>query len=311
MAVAAAKLVQVEPLALEDIIHEGPMVITPDLARRIIDERVYERQRSVSRPHVLLWAEILRRERFQANRQIWFAVLDGRLYLIDGQHRAHGVVEASIPALFQVMFLPVASLQELHEAYTLFDKPVLNRPRGVNDTLKALDIPTKHDLASSYAQHVYRAAILAHFRFDPPLFRVDPVAVADEQERLSYAEPYWEAGATFQRLIKGAPATIRRRLWGTQVLAVALLTIRHQPDLAETFWKGLADNDGLRKGDPRHTFLDWLNANVVFDMKTYIGAMAASLAWNAHFERRTIASIRIGATKHIRIAGTPVRGERV
>ncbi len=302
---ATAKVIAIEPSPLEKIIHEGRMEIGADLARRILDERVYERQRPVAKHGVALWAEMLRRKSFHQDHQIWFGLLNGRLHLIDGQHRLRAVAESGVQAAFQVMIWNISTEADLHEAYTCFDR--VGRPRSLSEVLNAHGISEMYGLTKGGAREVFRAALLIRYNFDPPHQNLDPIAIRNDQERLKYAEPLWAIAAEYEKLIRPAPATLRKRLFSSQVLAVALLTLIHQHELAVVFWRELAKDDGLRTGDGRKTLLKWLGEHM-FERMGYNGAVAATLAWNAFYEHRSIETLKVGSTKGIRIAGTPVRG---
>lgn len=305
---ATAKILNLEPPALEALISEGRMEIGPDLAARVIAERVYERQRPAEAYHVRYLADMLRRGELQPGRQIWFGLLDGRLHLIDGQHRLRALIEAGLPLGFQVEFLAVADTDELHEAYITFDR--IGRPRSLSEMLASLGIAEKHELGKQVATSVFRAAFLLHYSFEPPHYMDDPIAVRSDKERLTYAEPYWAVARDYEKIITGAPAITRRRLRSPQVMAVGLITLLHQPEMAKLFWTGLADNDGLRKHDPRHTLLTWLNGNAFGNgAGVPTGAVATALAWNAFFAHRTIETLKVGSVVSIRIAGTPIKGK--
>lgn len=293
------------PPALEAVIHEGRYEIAPDLAERILTERVYDRQRPVERFHVTLWADMLRRGQFGGGRQIWFGLLNGRLHLVDGQHRLHAVVAAGIAAEFQVSVFPVTSEDELRELYISFDR--VGRPRTVAEVIGAMNLHTEHGLSKQVATSLYRAAILLEFRFNPPHHTADPIGVRSDNERLRYAAPYWQTAAVYEAAIKSAPASVRQRLRSPQVLAVGVATLKHQPELARIFWKTLADNDGLRRGDPRHTLLLALGERT-FERVGNTGSRLAALAWNAYFEHRQINSIKAASGSVVRIAGTPFNG---
>ncbi|HEY1878460.1 MAG TPA: hypothetical protein VGG68_00860 [Caulobacteraceae bacterium] len=292
---------------LETIIHVGRMVIDAELARRILNERVYMRQRRRTQQDTALWVALLERGDFEPDRQIWFGLLDGQLHLLDGQHRLAGVEASGIAAAFQVMIRPVADRDGLHVAYTHFDRA--GRPRSLAEMINALGLAEQYNLSRTMTREVWRAGVLIHFKFDLPHHLLDPVAFRDDDVRLSFAEPHWATAHLYETIIKSAPAKVKRRLNSAQVLAVALITLEQQYPTAYKFWKGIGDNDGLYKGDPRHTFLTWVSEHM-FERTGHTGAMAASLAWNAFFEDRELTTIRVGAAFGVRIAGTTFRNGR-
>jgi hypothetical protein len=309
MALKLMPITETQPPAVESLVTAGRMTITPELAQRITSERNYARQRRLHSPSVQWWAEKLRRGTFAEGMQVWFVLVDGRIYLVDGQHRLHGVAASGIPASFQVEIIEGASADDVHEAYTWFDRGP-TRKRSAAEAMNAIFDHDEHRITKAMALTVRGAALLLHFHFDPPHASADPVAVGDDHERLHYAAPYWPAAEAYERIVNRAPGSVRKRLRNPQIAAVALATLKEQPKAATEFWGGVAENDGLRKGDPRHTLLVWLSEHRFNESGSNTAAVAASLAWNSYYEGRAHTSLKVGAAKGVRIAGTNFRGER-
>lgn len=311
----------VRPRPLGQIIEEGEIEIGPALAQRILDEAAYPRQRPCRRAEVLLWVELLKRGEFEGRRQIWFGRLDQRLILIDGQHRLRGIAESGIPAWFAFAIKTVASAEELHDLYCSFDR--VGRIRTTAEMLNAQGVADEHGLQKNVARSAFAAALQIHFRFNPPHPEQDPVAIRDDVVRLAYAERLWPLAAVYQRLVQPAPTRLRSRLLNAQVMAVALVTLFHRRLEAEKFWGAVALNDGLRKGDPAHTLITWLHEEpTMVPLRRRHGveqrraladrsghaAIASSLAWNAHCEKRDITYLKVNATQSIKIIGAPSKG---
>jgi hypothetical protein len=292
---------------LEDVLIEGHMVIDATLARRILAERTYARQRPIQKPSVEVWAAMIERGEFAGDRQIWFGVLRGRLHLIDGQHRLQGVARSGASAAFQVMLLPLNSMEELHDAYIMFDR--VGRKRTTSEVLNSLDVAARYGLQRGTTLAVFQAALLLHFQFRPPHYNADPVATRDDHARLRYVEPWWELAGEYERVLQLAHRGVRRRLLNPQIMAVALATLKHQREKALDFWEGAAADDGLKRGDARKALLNWLSDRKIDTVKLD-AAVAASLAWNAWYENRSIETLRTGVREYVRLAGTPFRGKQ-
>lgn len=92
-------------------------------------------------------------------------------------------------------------------------------------------------------------------------------------------------------------------------MAVSLVTMRYQPSNAESFWRDLVWDDGLRKDDPRKVLLRYLQQHdTVGAQATRQNILAASNAWNAAFEGRTIDHLKPTMTARLSIMGTPWAG---
>ncbi len=79
---------------------------------------------------------------------------------------------------------------------------------------------------------------------------------------------------------------------------------------AFAFWNGIALNDGLRRGDPRHTFLLDLGNRSALGGQNVHGVIVPCAAWNAWFEGKSINHIKVMSTAYPRLLGTPFDGRR-
>lgn len=292
---------------LELIVREGRLTVTPELAQRILDEANYDRQRPVKAHHVTLLAEDMRRDRWTPGSQIAFAKVGERLQLINGQHRMHAVVESRRPIEFQILVAQAETETELHALYYRFDRR--QRPRSTSEVLNALGIADKHGMSKTMTQAVFEAALVISNRFTRPNYQKDPVSVRSDDARLASASAWWETGKLYEDLIREAPPAIKGKLTNGSVVAVALVTLKYQPEIAAQFWRGLADNDGLRRSDPRHTLLTDLASRSMHG-RGMVGAQAAALAWNAFFDRRPLKLIKVYEGHAVRVQGTPFDGRR-
>jgi hypothetical protein len=118
-----------------------------------------------------------------------------------------------------------------------------------------------------------------------------------------YAERYFA-------LTEQAPGNGKAALRRQSVAAVAMYTLRFQPEKAAEFWQGLAMDDGLRRTDPRKSLLEKLRSgdgarSIAFQMH------AVAAAWNAFFTGRKLKEVHVRLDRPFRIAGTPVTVERL
>jgi hypothetical protein len=77
---------------------------------------------------------------------------------------------------------------------------------------------------------------------------------------------------------------------------------------AEEFWRGAARNDGLRKGDPRHTYVRTVLVPSAVNGTAWRTASTAAVAWNAFFRKRELHVLRPNENRKIAILGTPYKG---
>lgn len=286
-----------EPAAIAKLIVNGLVAITPELAKRIILECGYERQRNVRSLHVSALAAQMRKREWTQGTQIHFAKMaDGWLRLIDGQHRLHAVVESGVTVQFQVLVSDAKNETDVARLYRRHDRLVVRRT--IVDTLLADGIFEKYEISRNLGRYVFGAALLIEARFEAGLSaKADPYLVRSDEARLRLCEPWWEYAVMAQDAMSEAPSAIKVLLYTQGALAVALITLRDQRAMADAFWRGVAKNDGLKRDDPRAAYLRSLNAE---KQKTaFTSAKAASVAWNAFFAGEKL--------KFVRMTKSPIR----
>lgn len=291
------------PAALD--ICEGRMSVTPAMARQMLAENNYDRQRPARAPHVAFLADEMRRGNFLGGSQIAFARLNGRLILVNGQHRMTAQVASNATVEYQVLIQDAHDAEDVSRYYYRQDRG--QRVRSDSEVLAAVGVAQTYGLTATIARSVFQAAPLIENRFRRPSIHEDPTLRNDDL-RLEACRPWWEVAEAYQYIIKAAPRLAFKKLVSSQALAVALVTLKHQPAKARAFWEGIAKDDGLHRGDARKALLiDFGNRE--WARNSSDGAIATSLAWNAYFADRTLSWIKFGSGP-VRIAGTPYDGRK-
>lgn len=287
-----------KPLA--QLIVNGLVTITPELAHRVIQECAYDRQRTVRPIHVSAMAMQMRKKEWTPGTQIHFARMsDGWLRVLDGQHRLHAVIESNTATEFQVLVSDARNEADVAKLYRRHDR--LSIKRTIVDTLLAAGVYEKYEITRGLGRYVYGAALLIEARFEAGLSaKSDPYLVRSDEARLRLCEQWWEYAAHIQDAFSNAPSRIKVLLHTQGALAVALVTLRDQELKADAFWRGVANNDGLRRDDPRAAYLRSLNAEK--QKTSFTSAKAASVAWNAFFAGEKLQFIRMTSSP-IRIDG--------
>lgn len=293
---------------LHTVLGEGRRTIGPALAERALQEAHYDGQRKTYDHHVVLLADMMRRGKWSTGSQIAFARLGDRLYLVNGRHRMRAVIEAQRDIEFQVLVVDVQTIEEVAGLYYHFD--VATRTRGTTDILNAVGAAEAYGLSKGCSKAVYGAVALIGNGLVVPNYLHDPVRVRSVDHRLDAAKPWWPFGAQYERIIAPADGGVKKKLLRPGTVAVAMLTLKHQPEKAPVFWDSVARNDGLRRGDPRHTFLTDLMNRVVSSGAHAQTIIVPCAAWNAWFEGKTITHIKVTATSTPKLLGTPFDGRR-
>jgi hypothetical protein len=298
--------IPVDRAALDVEIKEGRLQITPAVARRILLENNYERQRKVRDAHVAFLADEMRRGSFSPGSQLAFARYAGKLILTNGQHRLNAQVESAETVEYQIIIHDAANAADIHRHYYRQDRG--GRARSDSEVLASIGVAARYGLSTTMARSVFQAQPLIANKFVRPSMISDPTLRNDDL-RIQNCKPWWPLAATYQGLISVAPASIRKRLTNSQALAVALLTLKYQPARAALFWAGIAQDDGLRRDDPRKALLIDLGSRE-WGRKSSDGSVSTSVAWNAFFEDRPLKLVKVYADYAIRIAGTPFDGRK-
>jgi hypothetical protein len=286
------------------LVHGREVRITPALAERIEMECRYEFERPLKKWRVDFLVAEIERGGFEQGRQISFALLNGRLIRVNGQHGLKAVATTGEAQTFMIEVKPVASESELAALYATYD----NESRTLAET--AGPLVSKGDLGKEEVATLLRSVQFIYTGFRKPDEKQAAI-MRSHVMRNSVAEIWYPYAERYFALTEQAPgkdgkAALRRQ----SVAAVALYTLRFQPEKAAEFWQGLAMDDGLRRTDPRKSLLEKLRSgdgarSIVFQMH------AVAAAWNAFFGGRKLKEVRVRLDKPFRIAGTPVLIDRL
>jgi hypothetical protein len=262
------------------------VMVTPALAQTWLETCCYQRQRSI-RPQVVTgYAAMIERGEWRLVNSLKFATLGDRPLLIDGYHRLTAVVAAARAVEFVVETYQVGSAEELNALYSAIDR---GRPRVLTDVYRAMDLAADLGMQERWVRSIGEAHPYIASQFAAGPGRV----IVSAAERVAFVRAWVnEARRLWACWSAGSKAT-RRLLDVAPVNAVALYTLRYQPDMAELFWSIVAENDGLRRGSPEHTLLDWLADHRVASITGALYCRYVANAWNAYYSNREITSLAI------------------
>lgn len=293
-------------LGSQDLVN-GSVPIGRDFATRILAEYAFEGQRKVYPQHVKLLVGLMEKGEWLDNDQLTFCRLPcGKMLLINGYHRMHAVIAFGKPVTFDVRILPAHDMDAVRRAYVTFDTMI--RRRGDGEVIHAMGVLESYGLSKQVAESVYRAAPYLANKFGQQYYTNNSTAVRDITGRMTMADAYWQLGRVYQDLIEPATHTHKRKMLLPPVVAVALVTIKHQPVVAEKFWPAVASMAGLDGRDPRLTLAKYLGEKRYLATKSDSvpeSAHDAAVCWNAFFEKRELTIIRKATA--FRIAGTTWR----
>ncbi len=296
---------------ISSIIHSAiarsngqPFKLSPGTAQRILDEANFHGQRSIA-------DRKLHEHLFNAKNGTWdgryplaFCEFpDGNLWLVDGQHRCMTIVMHAIALPVSCIIFKVETEEEARKIYAGFDK--VCSVRSTAETLDALDVASTLGIKKVTANALYRAVAVINNGMEPD-YRWADIESNVSGARLKALDDWSKEAKEFDRITKSATNTLLRKLRGAGCFAVFLYTLRYQPGRAEDFWKGLCDNDGLRRNDPRSALLSDLTTRTFSTGSNRQTVQAPVMAWNAYCEGRDLKFIKCVEGAQIIIWGTPI-----
>lgn len=286
------------------LIHIGNPIqtVSPDQATIWIENNLYARQRALREHRVQELAHLMSRGMFLEGSSITFGILNNRLHLVNGQHTLNAIVRFGQPVELNVQYYTVADEDELATLYTTQDCQL---PRSARDNILAHDLPTKFNLNTSNISKFRSGVnmIANEFESGSSRYKAAPGSRSFSIGRENMEDWLPEAQIYFNEILIGdVPQANYHSFRNATVVAVALLTLRHQPVVAREFWRGAVMDDGLRTGDPRRTLLMHLRDKR--KRSSNEDARCIATAWNAYFRGDTAQVLRLGSVNDLKVLGT-------
>lgn len=270
--------------------------VTPGQAEVWLESQ-FGRQRSLREQHVMTLAMEMERGSFVPHSAVVLGLLDGKTYLLDGQHRLKAITLYGKPVTMPVLRQKVTSEQQLRETYANIDQGL---KRSAQDAIRAHGIDQELGMNQTDAGRFASALKLIMGGFSAAAgasaksvkerkaaSRSNGVAIDLMKEWSSEGQQYFDA-------ISGGERSTAHLFRRGAVIACGLLSFRHFPEDAQSFWTEAAADDGLGRYDPRKKFLAWLRENQPQPVAT---VKAFDKAWTAHRVGKEIKLLRIEAQK--------------
>lgn len=253
--------------------------------------------------HKAVLTEMMRRDLWRPFDKLDFARLpDGRLVLVNGHHRLGAQETAQRSIEWTVVIHPCSSEKEVAALYHVFDTNV--RLRTENQIISASGAVETLGLSKASAAALMRSVGIIAAGLDVARNKRDPIVTRVFDLQFDFAEQYADAARRLEKCFSAADWALRKRLLRPGTFAVALVTMKYQTRRAESFWETIAQNDGLPKGDPRHTLVKTILASDAGSTSWLPMAWAAS-AWNAWMKGERPSHFNPGEPRPVRVAGTP------
>lgn len=290
---------------------DGVVNVAPGTAKRILAELNFPGQRGIDSRRVYGHAHAIVKGDWIESYPIHFAALpDGRIWLVDGQHRLTAISESSAPVPTTIRIVDMDSEKDARIFYAGFDGK--GSVRTNTQILDAVGIAEALGLSNRMARAVYEAAPLLMNGLEPIAGSMKMKGRPDiflQSNRMATVNEWAKQAKEYELITKNAGRNLYERLKKTGPVSVGLYTLRHQPARAIEFWTGVANNDGLRKGDPRHTLIQDLLMRDIGAGSVRQRVQQSALAWNAFCEKRDLKIIKCVVGAQITLWGTPLNGK--
>lgn len=297
-------------------LHAGDVRLSPEQAMFLTTNCVHPVQQSIrpldhqsAQEHIATLVAMMQTpDAWMEETQIRFGVLYGRIWVMDGNHRLRGQSMSGCKILWNVKIDQYDDEESFLQAFHKFNTN--SRGRSEAQILGAIGYAAKHGITKQTGKAVYSSMpfIISRFRVGREREQGEVLLARVVDSRLRLMEKYADEARMFDACLKGGDSKLKKKLLGAGVTAVALATLKGRPHEAKEFWSGVAKNDGLKKGDPRHTFvMDMLTRTLnKGDMHQTIAVPAT--AWNAWLANKSLTQIHVVDTDYVRIAGTTFQG---
>lgn len=290
---------------------DGVVNMSPGTAKRILEELNFHGQRKIDSRRVFTHEHAIVNGDWMESYPVHFAALpDGRIWLVDGQHRLTAISTQQAPTPVTIRIVEMESEKEARIFYAGFDGR--GSIRTNQQILDAVGVAESLGLTNRMARAVYEAAPLLLNDLEPMsgsmTIKANP-GIFLQSRRMAVVSEWSNQAKAYERITKNAGKNLFEKLKKTGPVAVGLYTLRHQPARAEEFWSGVANNDGLRRGDPRHTLIQDFGVRDIGSGSMRQRVQQSVLAWNAFCEGRDLKIIKCVTGAPIVVWGTPLNGK--
>lgn len=302
---ALKELIPVEAAGSEPQVRV--QTVTPEMAAAWLATDLYVRQRRLRDWHVKRLAVAIARGEFKPGT-LEFCVVDGKRYLVDGQHRLMAVVTSETNQTFAVVEYHYPAMEEVETHYARTDIGVKRMP-GEAPALQRFR--EEHQLTDPAMKGVIGASGLLIKGFehrDNDGVRREP----SPDERAYLANQFAsEITGYFSAISHGKPQ-IHKHLRKGGTTAVGILTFRHQKEKAKPFWERVAALGGYEENTGESHLVAFFLDRGQTRLRGEELARWVARCWNAYFGEVRVTYLRApDMLAPIKIAGTHYDGKNV
>lgn len=299
--------------------------VRPEQAKRWLKDRAYPRQRPLKEEHIKFLARQMLDGVFDGcDQHIHSCRCQGRYYIVNGCHTLSAIVLAAAISEHSGHRLPHVEVmvQTTHcETMNDVDRHYKHADIGVGrtmkDVLRADDFYSRTQLSDSRVYKLQSAITILIRGFGPRTTKTSLYERSKDKkielagQWLPYAEAFFKLNPTTKGPCKSKSMNL------LPVIAVGIVTVKHQPEKATDFWPKVADDSNLPGTDPRKKLHEYLYMVALGHSQSgrrkYNNehvSRAIAQAWNHFFHGESLSRISVSdTTKPIKLDGTPLTGK--
>jgi hypothetical protein len=277
-------------------------------------ENNYDKQRPLRKWQVDFLSTEMKVGRFQPTANISFAHLNGRTYIVNGQHTLRAIEDSGITQLLPVIRHHIDGEDDLRNLYAHYD---IGLKRTFADSVRVYGIVEQSGLSTNDINCLAAASkyMLAGFGGKPMRGVAHDVLI----DLVLGWRPHF---VEIIRAISPCEGKIRSRIRSRSIMSVALVTMKYNKIQATEFWQQVAQDEQLKRSDPRKTLnkrLYVISAQIAAGhlgdaTPPAIQSRVAAHCWNKYYRGKGLTVIRdsmFNRTAPILIDGTPYTGEHL
>lgn len=294
-------------------------ILTPEVSQYLRDYCMYDRQRPMRGVTIGSLANVVANRQFRPGSQMCAGIIGDVLNVLDGWHRLFLSCEEKVSLPVTLTVYHCKNMQQLNELYITFDTGI--GARTIIDLYAAYyGLDVFDQLPRNKLGQLLSAMIRVIGLFSENILKI---ATHDVKLRCVMGNKLIREMLKILKILDAGNIDPQRIL-KAEVLAVALLTLKYKPRLAEAFWREVTCAEGNSNiGSPAHAFRALLDSEANLTARGSDGsrkkknprAMSQSAAncWNAHCRGIQLINADSGARgerETVQIDGTPFRHER-
>lgn len=280
------------------------VTITPQRAEDILTRFMFHLQRTKRPRDIKKYARSMSNGEWQSGGDIHVAVVEGKSYLINGQHRMSAIVLSGVTLTFNAVVYHCDDEKQAIRLYYVLDVPI------VRGNAVAFDVTGIAEQVGVSKSMISKAA--SALRIIEGKFGSNPFALTTDETLDLLCQ--WKSEIALWSSTVGSSRTARHASVAP-VMSVGLITFRHTPQKAIEFWRCVGRMTDLTEGTPEYLLAQFINGDEgvrqgVVKTGAPMYCRKVANAWNSYYAGISKKQqLRIlDPSRPIVIAGSPYKG---